>query len=134
MKTMRRGRPVFIQTNTTIIVQPAATYTGTPLASRFSLLWFMPSLSRHPREDLHRVFAQGIADDLAQASLSLSRSMPGPGRSGFPGFHAGNAAFEKLWKDYKKKDRFVLNPAEYYQGSAFVNLPPIAYDVYMRDR
>lgn len=127
------GRKVFIQTDTTNVVEPLSVYTGVSLATRFPSLWFMPVLVRKSDPVLEQKFRDNMTDDFARDKPAFIALYAHPDkRTDLLAFMDDDKAFQKEWAGYRKSGQIILNPHEYFAGSSYATLPPIIYDVYKR--
>lgn len=133
MKDHAAGSTVFIQTSTTNVIEPLSDYTDIPLATRFPSLWFMPGLILHDDPVISARFRGAITKDLKANKPAFVALYKKPAaEENFLAFMGNDPGFLREWAHYVKKDKIMLDPAEYFVGTSYATRPPIVYDVYKR--
>lgn len=132
-KEIGQERSVFIQTETTNVIEPLSVYSGVKLATRFPSLWFMSGLMQHPDDLVVKRFRAYIAADIARDKPGIIMLYAHPSKnSDFLKFMDEDKVFRREWSHYRKTEPFVLSPSEYFAGTRFAVRPPVIYDVYRR--
>ena len=132
-KVIGQEHSVFIQTDTTNVIEPLSIYTGVTLATRFPSLWFMPGLMQHSDKQMAESFCKDIMADMVRYKPNMVMLYAHPAKnSDFLKFMDGDKNFRKEWAHYKKSKPYVLNPAEYFAGTRLAARPPVVYNIYRR--
>jgi len=133
LQSKASGSSFFMQANSTNIVVPVSVYTGIPMASRFSLMWFLPGLASEDQSEAKEVFTQMVAEDLQKFRPALIALYADPApEEDFLEIFGNVAAFQEEWKNYRKEGQFTLDYRDYFAGNVVDRYRPIIYDIYIR--
>ena len=136
------GSSFFMQSRSTNVIVPVSLYTDIPVASRFSLMWFLEGisgpcgeLSARKCQEKNRVkeeFTAMLVQDLEEKRPRLVAVIadPVPGED-LLGVLNESESFRALWKNYRKAGQYTLDYREYFKRPSLNLDPPVLYDLYV---
>lgn len=132
----------FMQSLSTNVIVPVSLYSGIPIASRFSLMWFLEGISGdctgmelkacEGKTQIRQYFVDMLVEDLMNKKPGLVAVLahPTPAEDLLSVMRTSDE-FRQVWKDYHKDGQYTLDYREYFQRPELHLDPPRLYDLYV---